>query len=78
MKKSKRIPLAGVAGSGLLSFLLIHFWFARFYASLTNRSEAGAYWFLVSLLLLLSVWRIWQIMTGKDIVTALVNRIMKK
>lgn len=78
MKKKNLIPLLGVVGSGALSFLLIHFWLANFYASFMQISPRTAYWSLVTLLVLFSVWRAIQILREKDDATKMIDRWLDK
>ncbi len=66
MKKENRIPFIGVILSSVVSYLLIHFWFADLFASLQGVSRDTAYAEQVTLLVLFTVWRGWRTARGKD------------
>ena len=74
MKKEHISPLLGVASSGIIHFLLIHFWLADFYARITDISPQGAYRWLITLLIAITVWRVINILRDRDQATNIINR----
>lgn len=74
MKKQHLSSLPGVASSGIVNFLLIHFWLADFYARITDISPQGAYRWLVTLLIAITVWRVINILRDRDQATNIINR----
>lgn len=74
MKKHHISPLLGVASSGIINFLLIHFWLADFCAGTADISSQSAYRWLVTLLIAISVWRVINILRDQDQPTKIINR----
>ncbi len=78
MKPHHRIPLLGLLGSFVLSLLLIHFVLVDVFVWMSGASRETCYGYAVTLLTLLTVVRAWRILKGKDEVTQLIDRWMKK
>ena len=66
MKKKWVIALLGNWCRCLLSWALVHVFLADLYASLLGVSWTTSYRALTTLLVLLTSWRSWQIIRGKD------------
>ena len=74
MKKQHLSSLLGVASSGIINFLLIHFWLADFCARTADISQQSAYRWLVTLLIAISVWRVVKILRDQEEPTKIINR----
>jgi hypothetical protein len=77
MKRSQKVALYGLAGSFMLSALLIHMYLAELVGELTGISPESAGKYLFSLLTLLTLVRAVLILMDKDDITKLVEKIMK-
>jgi hypothetical protein len=78
MKKQNRIPFIGVLLSGAVCYLLIHFWFADWYASAMDVSRDTAYYTLVTFLALYTAVRAYLTAKGKDELANWVDKQFKK
>ncbi|MBC7751808.1 MAG: hypothetical protein H7Z73_08840 [Candidatus Saccharibacteria bacterium] len=67
--KEKIIPLLGLYVSSILNAILIHFWLADLAVTALDISRRAAYGALISLVLLMTVFRTFMIFKNRDAVT---------
>jgi len=77
-KNDKAAPLLGLVITTVVCIVLIHLWVADLCAEWTAISPDTAYFYLMTLLGFLQIWRGWCIWTGKDVLSNMVDRLLGK
>lgn len=72
--KKHIFPLLAVLCSAALSMALIHFWLAAFLSSIIDMSYSVIYWYLTTLLIVLTVSRIVATLRHNDVLAKAIDR----